>query len=336
MKRAVPFLASSFLVLLLLLLPVAAFADVTGDCTITVAGVDANTASTPDAAIVVQKDDSVSIVATGTGDGKFTGHTVYLEYSGIKWPADEGVDDGKTWSGTVDVAKYAKYGVGIYKASGTSSGIPCSGWAFIKVEGNPLGTAAGAAAAGATAIGGGLVAASAVAAARRPRKALEAVLPELQFHKDESADAAREQARSEVEAEYQAGVTTGLLILDKSTGCLGMLPTALIAMALVAVGAGAPAAPPLNRSRVPFRLLFSVSGIIGALLAGLGTLVLAQQYGALYPTAMVTAIWMVVWVVGDVVLTTLLSRSGVKKAYAAIAAGQPAASTPPSVPEAQA
>jgi hypothetical protein len=337
MKRVVP-----FLFLFLVLSVPAALAEVEGSCTITMNGVDANTLSTPGDALEVGENDTIAIEATSE-TGKFTGHTVYLEYGGIKWKVDEAVDDGKSWTGSVDVADYAKYGVGLYKVSGESTGVECSGWAFINVSGNPLGTAAGAAAAGATAIGGALVVGSAMRASRRPRKKVQ----EIMFSKaPEDADsiagdptiepgstgkALRELAQLDGAKIGAAGEAVGM--------CRAMVPVAMVqTMAFMVSGAGAAGAPGAAQRKKP-GLLISVTGLIGAVLAGLGTLVLAQQYGVLYPTATVAIVWLVAWVVVDIIWTTMARRSGVRKAYAMIEAeearlGAAAPQAEPPAPEA--
>lgn len=299
-------------------------AQVSGPCTATIAGVDANSASTPQTAVEVDKDQSIAIEVTGPD--KFTGHEVKLEFAGIQWTVNEQTDDGKSWSDSVEVSKYSKYGVGLYKVIGVSTGNPCSGTAYVKVGGNPLGTAAGAAAAGMAVVGGAIVAASAARAARRPRKKLEAA--QLQFSQSSEPDKMPFEKFKRVDY-YLPGHEPGWDTRPEwdGRGCFGMLPTALFqTMALMVSGMGAAGAPAgTSKPKVGFAPLISVSGVIGAFMAGLGTLVLAQQFAVVYPTRTVTIVWMVASILIEVLLTTLAHRSGVKRVIAILMAAQASA-----------
>src|SRR5438552_8354484 len=122
-----------------------ASAQVNGGCTVTFNGQNANNFSTPGSALKVDKDSTVQVV--GKAPSQVTGHHIQLEFFGIKWTVSSGLDHGTTWTGTANVKKYAKYGVGLYKVIGSSTGAACSGLAFIKVMGkNAFTTAAGLAA----------------------------------------------------------------------------------------------------------------------------------------------------------------------------------------------
>jgi hypothetical protein len=296
-----------------------ATAQITGPCTAIIAGVDADSAATPQTAVEVDKDQSIAIEVTGPE--KFTGHKVMLEFAGVQWTVNEQSDDGKSWSDSVDVAKYAKYGVGLYKVIGVSTGNPCTGTAYVNVKGSPLGTAAGAAAAAMTIVGGVLVAVSAVRAAGRPAKEMT----ELQLQQQEAKTLEMEE-----ELMRSGGRTTKI----GPFYCLVAAPWALAqTLALMVSGAGAPGAPAVGR-RVGFTPAISISGVAGAILAGLGTLVLAQQFGIVYPTRTVTLIWMVAAIVIEVLLTTVMQRSGAKKALSMPAPA--AAEQSPAQPEAEA
>src|SRR4249920_777263 len=117
-----------------------ATAGITGPCTASIAGVSvANQGTGPTAkAIVVKHDASVPVVLTAQGQLSHIHFT--MEFPGFSWTVkDKDVSD-PTYSDTIQVKKYAKYGVGLYKVngSGSGSGFSCSGTALIKVEGNPL------------------------------------------------------------------------------------------------------------------------------------------------------------------------------------------------------
>jgi hypothetical protein len=92
--------------------------------------------------------------------GNIQSWDVSLHYMGMAIPIDSGVDeepDKPMKKGIADVNSYAKYGVGIYKLTGSvvAEGGTCAGEVNIVVKGNPLATMIGAGAAGASALGVG-------------------------------------------------------------------------------------------------------------------------------------------------------------------------------------
>lgn len=154
-------------------------AQVTGDCTATLAGVSAASASTPATAVKVDYDSQV--VAAGSMPEGPVAYEVQLEFASIRWTVASGTADGSSWSGTVDVATYARYGVGIYKvhAVSVSPARQCVVDAYVEVTGkNPLTSAAGAAAAVATGAGVAMLAASGLAAAREQVVAADEPMPD--------------------------------------------------------------------------------------------------------------------------------------------------------------
>jgi hypothetical protein len=140
--------------------------QVTGGCSVTVNGTDANTAHNASNAIEVGENDTVNVV--GNAPGPITGYTVKMKLGPIKFTAKDEATDGTdtTWTGRVKVSDYAQYGVGLYRVEGASTGTVCTGWAYLKVTGKfPLTTVAGATAAAFTVVG----AAGMASAARRPK-----------------------------------------------------------------------------------------------------------------------------------------------------------------------
>jgi len=269
-----------------------AAADVTGPCTATMNGVDVNTIDTPGTALEVPHDGTVSIDVVSSG--AITSHTVKLEpIGGLGFTADEGTDEGNGWRGTVNVADYAKYGVGVYKVTGSATGPGgCSGTAFVKVTGkSPLSTAAGAAGAGLAAIGAIGVAASAIKL--------------------------RGKVRHDRPTMFKAAGT-------------GLLSAFGLTLAYMVSGAGAPGASTYRPMRSgPY---LSISGSIWSLLFGLGTLVLAQQFAVVYPTLVIAIVWLVVCVLlGGLGLPSLIKRSAAGSVNAELgpvaAAGQASAPT---------
>jgi hypothetical protein len=124
--------------------PELAGAQVTGGCSATIDGQDAGSAQNVRAAIVV--NDTETIVVHGTAPGPISSYKVYLTFAGVRFPAAEGTvsNNDSSYTATVNVADYAKYGVGVYRVEGETTGTVCTGWAYVKVTGRfPLTTVAG-------------------------------------------------------------------------------------------------------------------------------------------------------------------------------------------------
>ena len=142
-------------------------------CSATFDGIDIRNYDTPKRAKVVSENARMGVTGTALDvfftqeDTRDLAYLVKLELAGASWTVDSGVTSQQTWSGTVDIKKYAKRGTGIYKVVAVTrgnSGQECFGRAYVKVKsGSPLDSTAGQVAAGAGALGlGGM----AVAAAR--------------------------------------------------------------------------------------------------------------------------------------------------------------------------
>lgn len=141
-------------------------AQITGGCSVTVNGHNANAAHNASNAIEVGENDTVTVV--GNSPGPITGYTVKMKIGPINFTAKDAKTDGtdNTWTGQVKVSDYAQYGVGLYRVEGASTGSVCTGWAYLKVTGKfPLTTVAGATAAVMTLIG----AVGMASAVRRPK-----------------------------------------------------------------------------------------------------------------------------------------------------------------------
>lgn len=121
-----------------------AFADIDGPCQATIAGENVKgrgTGALSDA-IVVEKDATVPVSMSAGSEISYL--KVQIEFAGISWTVHDEPSTGSSWAKEVNVDDYAKYGVGLYKVVGSSSGgVSCSGAALVKVKGNPLTTVAG-------------------------------------------------------------------------------------------------------------------------------------------------------------------------------------------------
>ncbi len=122
----------------------AAFAEIDGPCQASIAGENVKgrgTGAMSDA-IVVENDATVPVTMSAASE--ISHLQVQIEFAGISWTVHDDDSSGTSWSKNVNVDDYAKYGVGLYKVIGSSSGgANCSGSALVKVKGNPLTTVAG-------------------------------------------------------------------------------------------------------------------------------------------------------------------------------------------------
>lgn len=139
----------------------------TGGCTATIDGIDVRTAHSPKSAIRVDAD--ASVVVSGQAPGPITGYEVDLVFGPFSFRGADGtVASGETgYTTTVDVADYARYGVGLYRVEGRTTGTVCEEWTYVEITGrNPLATVAGGVGAAATAAGLAGLAATAAGAAK--------------------------------------------------------------------------------------------------------------------------------------------------------------------------
>jgi len=129
-------------------------AEVSGPCTGMIKGVDVSRVSSgnKNQAIKVKKTENVTVGATASAP--IDRYKVQLAFIGRNWTVAKGTANGNSWSRTVNVADYARYGVGLYKVSGVSSGgANCTGAALVEVEGSAFGSIAGITALGLSVIG---------------------------------------------------------------------------------------------------------------------------------------------------------------------------------------
>jgi hypothetical protein len=213
---------------------------------------------------------------------------------------------GPFWGGLQNVDNYLKYGVGLYKVTGTADGRPnwhCDGSGYIQLkDGNPLTKPIGAVAAGLAVLG----AAGAAGAAR-------AGAPDAS---SKPADKALEEDEAQADAENDSEVKTSddlvkVAVSDQTdyvshpepggelaagAGCLALIVMAAFVVAsgsggsfsnaAAVAGAGAAARP--ARRRV-WSHGHPILGFISGLVAGLGLTVVIQQF-AIWPLTILTAI----------------------------------------------
>ncbi|MBM3674155.1 MAG: hypothetical protein FJW88_04225 [Actinobacteria bacterium] len=92
--------------------------QIEGGCTVTVNGVDANTAH--NAANAIEVDENDTVVVVGTAPGPITGYSVKMKVGPIEFSAKGNSTNGTdgTWTGDVKVSDDARYGAGLYRVEG--------------------------------------------------------------------------------------------------------------------------------------------------------------------------------------------------------------------------
>ena len=127
-------------------------AEIDGGCEATLAGEDVGSRSSSDLDDAIEVGAKDVVVVEATADRPIDSYTVEMEFAGISWEVASGEGDGNTWRDEVDVADYARYGVGVYKVSAVSTGGgTCVGSVLVEITGkSPMTTAAGI---GATVVG---------------------------------------------------------------------------------------------------------------------------------------------------------------------------------------
>jgi hypothetical protein len=120
-------------------------AEIDGPCTASIAGTNVNGlgATSASDAIPVKGDARIPVTMASSKDIDRLQVTIAL--AGLGYDAKNGPANGTSWVRTVNVNDYAKWGVGLYQVTGSSTGpgLSCSGIALVRVEGNPLSTPAG-------------------------------------------------------------------------------------------------------------------------------------------------------------------------------------------------
>lgn len=291
--------------------------SIEGGCVATINGRDPATMTVSDP-VVVHKGEKVAISGTvppsvapaGDQIKSVTKITVSIVGGVATVSSEEHPGTGPEWGTSVNVDDYLKWGVGLYKVEGSSSGEPggwsCSGDGYIELrDGSPLGKPIGMAAAGMTALG--VIGAVAAAGIGRTPPTGEPAPTAEEVQREFGSDAEKvlgiQDQPPRPERYLDAGLSLGcsfavfvaiLIFVAIGDGVLAALPVA------AAVAAG-----PKLRRRIWVRG-HPVLGFFSGLVAGLGIAVLVQQY-AYWPLTIGTAL---VFPVLVAVLTTLRAWRG--------------------------
>lgn len=310
-----------------------AWAEVNGNCQATFKGVDIAGLSSSSAGDAIDVDDNETVGVTFTSPVGFTSHDIKLEIAGISRSVASDTDDGDTqWSETVNVNDYAWAGAGLYKVSGSatlSDGSSCSGAALINVTANPLTTVAGGAAAAATVVGGaGVLGSSAVAArngARGSRKVEDWIVDEI-----EKAGSSNEPPQQQQLSEEQAWIETvdlffGPFYPGRIPCSILILPALVLTVGAMATpgGGSMPSAPKgLHLRRIGWRPRITAAGVLGGFLAGVGIVVLLQQYAVTPLTGTMAIVGIVGGLALGLILPSLVHLWSVMRVNSSIARGE--------------
>jgi len=130
-------------------------AVIDGPCTASIAGTSVKGLGATSANDAIHVANDARIPVTMAASQSIDQLQVRISLAGLGYDAKNGPASGTAWTRTVNVKDYARWGVGLYQATGSSTGpgLTCSGTALVRVEGNPLSTPAGWAGIGLSALG---------------------------------------------------------------------------------------------------------------------------------------------------------------------------------------
>jgi hypothetical protein len=306
-----------------LIVPATARADITGPCTGSIAGTSVKGLGTSESdAITVDKN---SVVNVGMAAQRRMSHySIALAFAGFNWTVKDKDISSQSWDDGVSVDKYAKYGVGLYRVTGTSTGpgLSCSGAALVKVTGNPLSTAAGVAGLAMAVVGvGGVAAAGGAAAgqARRQRRSVEQWVTDQMDDGGAEAPAAGADPGADERTADNIAFGANLAGTPKWCGFLALSALMLTTGAMLG-GAGGGTAPAGTRRlpRVRFAPRISFIGLLSGLLLGIGVGVLLQQYAVLYPTRTIAIVELACGLALGILIPSLMRLAAVRKTNRAI------------------
>ena len=114
----------------------AATAEIDGDCEATLAGEDVGSRSSTDLDDAIEVDAEQVVTVGAVAGGPIDSYVVEMEFAGFSWEVASGTGDGNTWSDEVEVADYARFGVGVYEVRAVSTGAgTCTGAVLVEITG---------------------------------------------------------------------------------------------------------------------------------------------------------------------------------------------------------
>ncbi|MDQ4005719.1 MAG: membrane protein insertion efficiency factor YidD, partial [Actinomycetota bacterium] len=229
---------------------------------------------------------SQRIALRGGATATVSSYLVNLYFFGIPYGMRDGATTDNTWQGTFTASSFLTRGTGNYMVDGyiyanQGVGTFCFARLYIKVQGDPLSETPGQAAAGVTATGLIGMIATAVTGGKVPPGFEQTSTPEEEelIRQKQEEETKREERRKKEEEENQK------LAKEASRKCVFLvLPALLLTTGMMVSGASAGSPAARARPPVQWRPRFSIIGIGSAILFALGSGVLLQQYGVIWPT----------------------------------------------------
>jgi hypothetical protein len=290
-------------------------ATVQGGCIATINHITASQAFTSDNAIEVFEHSSVDVFMQM--NAPVHRRLTYLSF-GVGPSALVGDEtDPANSTTTINVDKYATYGVGLYRVDATATSVTgqsCRVSALVKVDGNPETTVAGGAATGAEVLALLGLAGAGVRGAN-PGEAGTGSGDEADQPLDEGG-----MPKNPLEADTVGQAIDRTMQASAFGFCaLAALPALLLTAAAMAGGA-APTGGPIRVQRVHWRPRFSVVGMGSGVVGGLAAVVLLQQTGRLFPSYEILGRALVAGLLAGILIPSLARVIAVRRANRRVAA----------------
>ncbi len=306
-----------------------AMAEISGPCSASINGESVAGRSTGATGNPITVNEHATAGVSMSSAREISHLRVGIAFGGFSWSVHNEATTGTSWEKSVNVDHYAKYGVGLYEVSGTSTGpgLACTGAALVKVEGNPLSTVAGEVGLGMAAVGAAGIAGAAFATGREGGKARRSV---EQWTTDQLENLAN-QDEAPPPSDYEPFLY-GAPFDPWFPFCLvAAIPALFLTFLAFLSNAGdatpPPPAPPAPRAAVKLRRVrwhprISLGSLGSGLLAGLGAGVLLQEYAIVYPTRTVAIVELAAGLAVGLVLPSLTRAFAVRRVNSTIAASE--------------
>jgi hypothetical protein len=261
-----------------LMFAVPAHAEVTANCYGTVNSTDFRGISLA-SPLRVRENQSLAIRAGSRVPARF--YVVRMYYFGIRYAIRGGTTDQSQWSGNFNASQVFTRGAGNYIVEGfltnNQTDAVCVAWLYIRVNANPLEGPVGQAAGGITLTGFVGMIATAVTGGKVPPGFDSTTTPEdeekIKQHQEDEKKDPYEDERKQQDWKEKTGDSMCVFLA---------LPALLLTAGAMSTGGGAVAAAPPRRVR--WRPRLSVVGLGSGILFSVGSGVLLQQYGVIWPT----------------------------------------------------
>jgi putative component of membrane protein insertase Oxa1/YidC/SpoIIIJ protein YidD len=259
---------------------------------------------------------SQTISMRGAAPFSARAYLVRLYYFGIRYGMRGGPTTNNQWSGSATSSQFLTRGTGnyivqgiVYGRGGPQSRKVCLANIYIKVAGDPLSEPLGQAAGGVTLTGLVGMVATAVTGGKTP-PGFEPAHPEDEerLKEKEEEEAKKEEQRKKEEEENKK------LAEEAEKKCFFLiLPALLLTTGMMAAGGGEGTLVATRGPRVRWRPRLSVIGIGSGILFAVGSAVLLQQYGVIWPTLGMGIGFLVGGIVLGIMVPTLTRLRVVRK-----------------------